>query len=97
MHNSDFCMAAMEDAKKAIEEKEREIKKAEKRAEKDRRRKQFELGKGVETKQGDFNHGLINGNGKMQKKIAFGSLPKRAVKPKRKRSYLKLLLFHSIL
>ncbi|KAI0226942.1 hypothetical protein LSAT2_022644 [Lamellibrachia satsuma] len=75
---------AMEDAKKAIEEKEREMKKAEKRAEKDRRRKQFELGKGVETKQGDFNHGLINGSGKMQKKIAFGSLPKHAVKPKRK-------------
>ena len=92
----DYVCAAVEDAKKAIEEKEREMKKAEKREEKERRRKQYELGKGAETKRASFNHGSTNGTEKLLKQTAFGALPKRSAKPKRKRLYFKLFLFHVI-
>lgn len=73
---------AIEDAKKAAEEKDREMKKAEKRAEKERRRKQYELGKSNEASQSNVKNGVHNG--KTQKKIGFSALPIRAGKPRRK-------------
>ena len=95
MYDCDFCMAAIEDAKKAAEEKEREMKKAEKKAEKERRKKEYQLNKGDEASQGSTKQqGVLNG--KTQKKTAFSSLPIRSGTPKRARSYFTLLVFNKL-
>jgi len=88
-------MAAIEDAKKAAEEKDRERKKAEKRAEKERRKKEYQLNKGDEASQGNTKQqGVLNG--KMQKKTALYSLPIRTGRQKRARSYFTLLVFDKL-